>query len=84
MTTKDKFLLSLVACYKHGDPKRVIDLDGFARETGSDYQEVEDIAAELRSEGSIIPEEGFTHEYRLTDSGYGRYRGRLEAIEKLG
>jgi len=78
MTTKDKFLRELVRNYKQANPKRVIGLDGLARATGSDYQELEDIAAELRSEGSIITR-GF-HTYQLTDSGYAKYRARVEAI----
>jgi len=82
MTTKDKFLLALVLNYKHGDPRHLIDLDDFARKTGADYEEVEDIAAELKSEGSIIPRV-FRHSYRLTDSGYAKYRARVEAIETM-
>ena len=82
MTIRDKFVYALALNYKGGYRNRVVDLDRFARETGADYEEVEGIAAGLRSEGSVTMA-NTRGTFRLTDAGYAKYRDRLAAIEAL-
>lgn len=83
MTTRDNFIYALARVYRAGYGNRVVVLDRFVRETGSDYEEVEGIAAELKSEGYITTAKSRGN-FRLTDAGYAKYKDRLKAIEALG
>ncbi len=82
MTSKDKFLSTLVSLYRQGRTNRVVDLMYFCQQTGADYEEIERYAADLRAEGSVH-EGPLPHVYRLTDTGYTKYSQRIDAIEQL-
>lgn len=76
----DELLLPLADSFESGLPDRFVDLGPIFSET---FKAVRECMTMKVAEGSVTKEAGSSH-YRLTASGYAKYRPRIDFLRSFG